>query len=211
MTANSAAMTERLFDDADDGPIDPFAVFPLWLDEARQSEINDANAMAVASIDADGLPDIRMVLLNGFSPEGFVFFTNFHSAKGAELLAHPKAALLFHWKSVRRQVRIRGPVETVSVPEADAYFATRPLQSRIGAHASDQSRPLDSRKTLVDRVATLTEELGEDVGRPEHWSGFRVKPLQIEFWQDGAFRLHDRVVFTRTALDQPWSRTRLYP
>lgn len=208
----TASLTDLLFDDAFKGEIDPRELFPLWLDEARASEINDPNAMAVASVDESGLPDLRMVLLNGYSLEGFVFFTNFESAKGRELLAHPKAALLFHWKSLRRQVRIRGLVEPVAEAEADAYFASRPAQSRIGAHASDQSRPLDSRRTLVERVETLTERFGEaDIARPAHWSGFRVRPLEIEFWQDGAFRLHDRVLFSRPALDAPWSRARLYP
>lgn len=208
----TASLTDLLFDDAFAGEIDPFALFPLWLEEARQSEINDPNAMAVASVDEAGLPDLRMVLLNGYSPQGFVFFTNYESAKGRELLANPRAALLFHWKSLRRQVRVRGPVEQVPPAEADAYFATRPAQSRIGAHASDQSRPLDSRQTLLERVETLTARFGEDdIARPAHWSGFRIRPLQIEFWQDGAFRLHDRVLFSRPALDAAWSRTRLYP
>jgi len=138
----TASLTDLLFDDAYKGEIDPMDLFPIWLEEARASEINDPNAMAVASVDEAGMPDLRMVLLNGFSPAGFVFFTNFESAKGRELLAQPKAALLFHWKSLRRQIRIRGPVEQVPAAEADTYFATRPVQSRIGAHASDQSRPL---------------------------------------------------------------------
>ncbi len=208
----TASLTDLLFDDAYKGEIDPMDLFPIWLEEARASEINDPNAMAVASVDEAGMPDLRMVLLNSFSPTGFVFFTNFESAKGRELLAQPKAALLFHWKSLRRQIRIRGPVEQVPVAEADAYFATRPAQSRIGAHASDQSRPLESRQALVDRVETLTERFGDgDIARPPHWSGFRIRPLQMEFWKDGAFRLHDRVRFSRPALDAAWSRMRLYP
>lgn len=207
-----ASLTDLLFDDAHKGDIDPMELFPLWLDEARASEINDPNAMAVASVDEAGLPDIRMVLLNGFSPAGFVFFTNFESAKGRELLAHPRAALLFHWKSLRRQVRVRGIAQEVPPAEADAYFATRPAQSRIGAHASDQSRPLESRQVLVDRVDALSERFSEgDIHRPAHWSGFRIIPLQIEFWKDGAFRLHDRVLFSRPTPDAPWGRTRLYP
>ena len=207
-----AALTDLLFDDAFTGDIDPMELFPLWLEEARASELNDPNAMAVASVDETGMPDLRMVLLNGYSPAGFVFFTNFESAKGRELLAQPRAALLFHWKSLRRQVRIRGLVEPVSEAEADAYFATRPQQSRVGAHASDQSRPLENRQMLVDRVEALTEHFGDgDIHRPQHWSGFRVVPLQIEFWKDGAFRLHDRVLFSRPAPDTSWSRTRLYP
>lgn len=208
----TASLTDLLFDDAYKGEIDPMDLFPIWLEEARASEINDPNAMAVASVDEAGMPDLRMVLLNGFSPAGFVFFTNFESAKGRELLAQPRAALLFHWKSLRRQIRIRGPVEQVPAAEADTYFATRPAQSRIGAHASDQSRPLESRQKLVDRVEALTERFGDgDIARPPHWSGFRIRPLQMEFWKDGAFRLHDRVRFSRPALDAAWSRVRLYP
>ena len=212
MSNAQASMTDLLFDDAYAGEIDPMALFPLWLDAARQSEPNDPNAMALASVDADGLPDLRMVLLNGLDAQGFVFYTNFGSAKGRELLAHPKAALLFHWKSLRRQVRIRGTVQTVSPAEADAYFATRHPQSRIGAHASDQSRPLAARQDLVEKVDALTARFGQgDIPRPDYWSGFRVRPLQIEFWKDGAFRLHDRVLFDRPGHDAPWSRTRLYP
>jgi pyridoxamine 5'-phosphate oxidase len=208
----TASLTDLLFDDAYNGNIDPLDLFPHWLEEARESEPNDPNAMAVASVDETGMPDLRMVLLNGYSHEGFVFFTNFESAKGRELLARPKAALLFHWKSLRRQVRVRGPVEQVSQADADAYFASRPAQSRIGAHASDQSRPLESRNTLVQRVEALTEQFADgEIGRPAHWSGFRVKPLEIEFWKDGAFRLHDRVLFSRPDLTATWSRSRLYP
>lgn len=208
----TASLTDLLFDDAYSGRIDPFELFPQWLDAARETELNDPNAMAVASVDETGLPDLRMVLLNGFSPEGFVFYTNYESAKGRELLGHPKAALLFHWKSQRRQVRVRGLVEPVSSAEADAYFATRPAQSRIGAHASAQSRPLGSRQALLERVEELTARFdADDIPRPAHWSGFRIQPLQIEFWQDGAFRLHDRVLFSRPDLNADWSRTRLYP
>ncbi|RDE10550.1 pyridoxamine 5'-phosphate oxidase [Pelagibacterium lacus] len=212
MAAHTAPSTELLFDDGFHGEIDPMALFPLWLAEARESEINDPNAMAVASVDAEGLPDLRMVLLNGFDARGFVFFTNFESAKGRQLLAHPRAALLFHWKSLRRQVRVRGPVETVSDAEADAYFATRPRDSRLGAHASQQSRPLENRQHLVDRLESERAHHGEaEVPRPPHWSGFRIRPLAIEFWKDGAFRLHDRVLFSRADSDAGWSRQRLYP
>lgn len=212
MSVPEPSLTELLFDDAYSGAIDPLELFPLWLDAARASEINDPNAMAVASVDADGFPDIRMVLLNGFDERGFVFFTNFESAKGRQLLAHPKAALLFHWKSLRRQVRVRGPVAVVDPSEADAYFTRRPPQSRIGAHASSQSRPLDSRATLVERVEALTAGYADgEIARPAHWSGFRIQPLQIEFWKDGAFRLHDRVVFVRDTPQADWSRQRLYP
>lgn len=211
-SAVTASLTDLLFDDAYNGSIDPLELFPHWLEEARETEPNDPNAMAVASVDETGMPDLRMVLLNGYSHEGFVFFTNFESAKGRELLAHPKAALLFHWKSLRRQVRVRGLVEQVTQAEADAYFASRPVQSRIGAHASDQSRPLENRNALVQRVQALTEQFADaEIGRPAHWSGFRIKPLEIEFWKDGAFRLHDRVLFTRLDIASDWSRTRLFP
>lgn len=210
MTEPAQNLTERLFDDAFTGPIDPFALFTDWQAEARASEINDANAMAVASVDADGLPDLRMVLLNGFDSRGFVFFTNLQSAKGTQILAHPKLALLFHWKSLRRQVRVRGPVEVVSDAEADAYFGGRPRGSQIASTASAQSRPLASRAELTDRVAKLEASLGDGpVPRPPHWSGFRVIPSAIEFWKDGAFRLHDRVRFTRSG--GGWERQRLNP
>lgn len=209
----AATLTNRLFDDADKGDIDPFSLFEDWLAEAQANELNDPHAMALATVDADGLPDVRTMLLNGRDHRGFVFFTNFESAKGTQLSSHPKAALLFHWKSLRRQVRIRGPVEVVSAGEADAYFATRPRLSQLGAHASRQSRPLASRTNLVERVDSLEKSLAADepVQRPSYWSGFRVVPLQFEFWKDGAFRLHDRVRFTRLAPDAPWSRQRLYP
>jgi len=210
MTANN--LTERLFDDADMSPLDPFSLFEEWFEAARASEINDPNAIALASVDAAGLPDVRMVLLNGRDHRGFVVFTNFESDKGRQLLAQPRAAFVAHWKSSRRQVRVRGAVETVADSEADAYFATRHPMSQLGAHASRQSRPLASRAALLDRVDSLRQSLGSDpVGRPEHWSGFRIVPSAIEFWQDGAFRLHDRVRFTRTTHDAPWTRQRLYP
>jgi pyridoxamine 5'-phosphate oxidase len=192
---------------------EPFALFATWLKEAEASEINDPNGMALATVDPDGLPDVRMVLMKDFDEDGIVFYTNYGSAKGRELLANPKAAVLFHWKSLRRQVRVRGPVEQVTAAEADAYFATRARHSRLGAWASKQSQPLESRFALEKAVATLAAKhaIGE-IPRPEHWSGFRIKPTQIEFWKDGAFRLHDRVVFRR---DVPgvgeWSRERLYP
>lgn len=191
---------------------DPFALFEDWLKEAEQSEPNDPTAMSVASVDETGLPDVRAILLKGHDPKGFVFYTNFESAKGRQLLGQPKAALLFHWKSLRRQVRVRGPVSPVSDAEADAYFNSRPLQSRLGACASDQSRPLDSRATLEARVATVAERYEDGaVPRPAYWSGFRVTPVSIEFWQDGAFRLHDRVRFERNSEGAPWTRQRLYP
>jgi pyridoxamine 5'-phosphate oxidase len=192
---------------------DPFALFAEWLLEAEASEPNDPNGMALATVDADGLPDVRMVLMKDFDERGVVFYTNYGSAKGQELLANPKAAVLFHWKSLRRQIRVRGPVEPVTGEEADAYFATRPRHSRLGAWASKQSQPLESRFALEKAVATVAAKypLGE-IPRPSHWSGFRLAPVQIEFWKDGAFRLHDRVVFRRdVAGEGPWSRERLYP
>ncbi|HWJ75294.1 MAG TPA: pyridoxamine 5'-phosphate oxidase [Kaistia sp.] len=191
----------------------PFGLFAEWLIEAEKSEPNDPNAMALATVDEDGLPDVRMVLLKDFDESGFVFYTNYESAKGRELLAQPKAALLFHWKSLRRQVRVRGPVEQVSAKEADDYFKTRARHSRLGAWASQQSRPLESRFALEKAVALVAARypLG-DVPRPPYWSGFRIRPTQIEFWKDGAFRLHDRIVFGRAEPDAPeWSRERLYP
>jgi pyridoxamine 5'-phosphate oxidase len=209
----ATTLTERLFDDSDTAPIDPCSLFEEWFAAAQQSEPNDPHAMALASVDADGLPDVRMVLLNQRDSRGFCFFTNFDSDKGRELLAHPKAAFVMHWKTLRRQIRVRGPVEVVADKEADAYFATRARVSQIGAHASKQSRPLANRYTLLERVETLKKSFGEDepVNRPAYWSGFRVIPQVMEFWQDGANRLHDRVRFTRTLPDGQWSRQRLYP
>lgn len=199
------ALTER-------EDVDPFARFAGWLKEAEAGEPNDPNAMALATVDETGLPDVRMVLLKGFDSRGFVFFTNLESAKGRELTAVPKAALCFHWKSLRRQVRIRGPVEPVDAEEADAYFATRPRGSQIGAWASEQSRPLESAFALEKRVAEFTARFGfGTVPRPPHWSGFRVRPLSIEFWRDRPFRLHERLFFGRGALDAPWRTARLYP
>jgi pyridoxamine 5'-phosphate oxidase len=191
---------------------DPFALFAEWLLEAEASEPNDPNGMALATVDDDGMPNVRMVLMKDFDERGVVFYTNYGSAKGQELLANPKAAALFHWKSLRRQIRVRGAVETVTNDEADAYFASRPRHSRLGAWASRQSQPLESRFALEKAVATVTAKypLG-DIPRPPHWSGFRIVPEQIEFWKDGAFRLHDRVAFRRPAPDGAWSRERLYP
>jgi pyridoxamine 5'-phosphate oxidase len=199
------------------GAEDPFALFEAWFADAVQREPNDPNAMALATVDATGLPDVRMVLLKGLDgrehpARGFVFYTNTESAKGRELAEVPKAALLFHWKSLGRQVRVRGPVSAVSAQEADAYFATRPRLSRIGAWASDQSRPLEGRFALEKKVARFTAEFGVgDIPRPPHWSGYRVVPLAIELWANRPFRLHDRVVFRRADATQPWSRTQLYP
>jgi pyridoxamine 5'-phosphate oxidase len=190
---------------------DPFAVFGAWLDDATDSEPNDPTAMAVATIDADGLPDVRMVLLKAWDARGFVFYTNFESAKGRELAGHPKAAALFHWKTQRRQVRIRGPVSVVTDAEADAYFASRPRGSQVGAWASRQSRPIESRAALEAAVAEVEARHPAEVPRPPHWSGFRITPLQIELWSDGAFRLHDRFLFARPTPEGPWTKTRLSP
>ena len=190
---------------------EPFRLFGAWLEDAAKSEPNDPNGLALATVDEDGMPDVRMVLLKGFDEQGFVFYTNFESAKGREILSSMKAAMCFHWKSLRRQVRVRGPIEIVSDAEADAYFATRPRGSRIGAWASKQSRPLESRFALEKAVAEYTAKyaIGE-IPRPKHWSGFRLVPWTIEFWHDRPFRLHDRVVFTRTG-DGGWEKSRLYP
>ncbi len=209
----ATTLTERLFDDSDTAPIDPCSLFEEWFAAAQESEPNDPHAMALASVDADGLPDVRMVLLNQRDARGFCFFTNFESDKGRELLAHPKAAFVMHWKTLRRQIRVRGPVEVVADKEADAYFSTRARVSQIGAHASKQSRPLANRYALLERVETLKKSFREDepVNRPAYWSGFRVIPQVMEFWKDGANRLHDRVRFTRTLPDGAWSRQRLYP
>lgn len=195
---------------------DPFALFTTWLAEASAKEPNDPNAMALATVDADGMPDVRMVLLKGLDARGFVFYTNLESQKGCELATTPKAALCFHWKSLRRQIRVRGPVEPVSPEEADAYYASRPRDSRIGAWASQQSRPLESRFALEKAVARYAARyaLG-DVPRPPYWSGFRIVPRSIEFWQDRPFRLHDRLRFDRDAtaddMTADWTTSRLYP
>lgn len=205
-------LTERLFDDSDRTDLDPMAVFEEWFALAQAAEPNDPHAMALASVDDDGLPDVRMVLLNARDARGFSFFTNFESEKGRQLLAHPKAAIVMHWKSLRRQVRMRGAVEVVSSQEADAYFASRPKGSQIASSASEQSRPLASRAHLLGRVAELTAEISDaDVARPVHWSGFRLVPTSIEFWKDGEFRLHDRVRFFRSSPADAWASTRLYP
>ncbi|HTN62704.1 MAG TPA: pyridoxamine 5'-phosphate oxidase [Devosia sp.] len=205
-------LTERLFDARDRADLDPFAIFEEWFALAKQAEPNDPHAMAVATVDENGLPDVRMVLLNQHDARGFCFFTNFESAKGHQLLAHPSAAMVMHWKSLHRQVRMRGPVEVVAPEEADAYFASRRKGSQIASSASEQSHPLDSRQTLMDRVKALETRIGDGpVPRPPHWSGFRIVPTSIEFWKDGEFRLHDRVRFTRTTPTDRWTSTRLYP
>ncbi len=189
---------------------DPIGLFIEWLAEARAGEPNDSNAMALATVDAEGVPDCRMVLLKDVDARGLTFYSNRESAKGEELAVHPAAALLFHWKSLRRQVRVRGRIEPVSAAEADAYFASRARESRIGAWASDQSRPLTDRVELEAAVARETARFeGEDVPRPERWTGWRVVPDSVEFWRDRPFRLHDRLRFDRAG--DGWSRTRLWP
>jgi pyridoxamine 5'-phosphate oxidase len=190
----------------------PELLFSAWFDEAERTEINDPNAMTLATVDASGMPNARVVLLKGMDARGFTFYTNLESAKGQELQANAKASLVFYWKSLRRQVRIRGTVEQVSTLEADAYYATRPLGSRIGAWASQQSRPLESRAVLKEAVASFEKEFeGINPARPRYWSGFRVVPLQMEFWADRPHRLHDRVLFSRENPDAAWIKTRLYP
>jgi pyridoxamine 5'-phosphate oxidase len=192
--------------------VDPFLLFEEWFAEAKASEINDPNAMALATVDASGMPDVRVVLMNGYDRDGFVFYTNLGSAKGQELKATPKAALVFHWKSLLRQVRVRGSVELVSDATADAYYATRPRDSQIGAWASQQSRPLDARSTFESRIEDFKKQFeGKPVPRPPHWSGFRIKPQQMEFWHDRPFRLHDRIVFHLDEATKTYTKTRLYP
>ncbi len=200
-------MTETTIAEADD----PFALFESWFAEATAREPEDPNAMCLATADADGTPSARMVLLKGHDRAGFVFYTNLGSRKGGEIAANPRAALLFHWKSLRRQVRIEGKLAAVTASEADAYYASRGRVSRLGAHASEQSRPLDARATLLRRLAEAEARFpGEDIPRPPHWSGFRLTPTRIEFWQDMPHRLHDRVVF-EAGQGAGWRVNRLYP
>jgi pyridoxamine 5'-phosphate oxidase len=191
---------------------EPLRLFARWFEEATRTEPADANAMAVATAAPDGLPNVRMVLLKEFGQSGFVFYTNENSQKGRELAANPQAACLFHWKSLQRQIRLRGRVTLVPEAEADAYFASRPRMSQIGAWASQQSSPLESRLAFEKAVAFYAaKHLAGSVPRPPHWRGYCLQPSSIEFWQDRPFRLHDRIVFTRAAPDAPWTRTRLYP
>jgi len=188
----------------------PFTLFDSWFTEARETELNDSNAMALATADAQGRPAVRMVLLKGHGADGFVFYTNQQSRKAADIAANPQAALLFHWKSLRRQVRIEGPLGLVTEAEADAYFASRHRDSQLGAWASDQSRPLDSRETFEARFDAMKARFeGQEVPRPPHWGGYRVAPERIEFWQDRAHRLHERRLFTRSY--EGWHEGLLYP
>lgn len=190
---------------------DPFVIAQRWLDAAEGAEINDPNAMALATVDGQGMPNVRMVLLKEIAPDGFVFYTNYGSAKGTELAAQPLAAGVLHWKSLRRQLRFRGHVTREEGPKADAYFASRSLKSRLGAWASRQSQPLSSRAALMAEVAKVTAQKGPNPPRPPFWGGFKITPIEIEFWADGAFRLHDRFRWCRTAPGEAWKIQRLNP
>lgn len=192
---------------------EPFALFGEWMADASVAEPSDPNAMTLATVDASGMPNARIVLLKGYDEQGFCFFTNTRSAKGQELDASGRAAIVFHWKTLTRQVRARGLITRVSDAEADAYYASRPWGSRIGAWASDQSQPLASRDDLIARVAEVEKRHpeGSDLPRPPHWTGYRLTPLEIEFWHDRPFRLHDRLVFTRPAKESAWTSQRLFP
>lgn len=201
-------LTSGDFTEADE----PLRLFAAWFEEATRSEPRDPTAMSLATVDADGLPNVRMVLMKSFDERGFVFFTNTDSQKGQELERERKGALLFHWKSLNRQVRLRGPVERVEDAVADAYFATRPRLTQIGAWASKQSAPVESRHAFEKAIAFYAAKFAVGaVPRPPNWTGYLLRPLLIEFWQDRPFRLHDRVEFRRETLDQPWRKTRLYP
>ena len=201
-------LTSGDFTEADE----PLRLFATWFADATRSEPSDPSAMTLATVDPDGLPNARMVLLKGFDEQGFVFYTNLDSQKGRELDACPKAALVFHWKSLTRQVRLRGPMERVDDGEADAYFSTRPRLAQVGAWASKQSAPLESRMAFEKAIAFYMAKFAVGtIPRPPHWSGFRLLPLVIEFWQDRPYRLHDRIEFRRPSPAAPWNKTRLYP
>lgn len=190
---------------------DPVGLFRDWMAEAAGTEPNDPNAIALATVDVDGMPNVRVVLLKEIEDDGFVFYTNYESAKGQELSSHPQAAFVCHWKSLRRQVRVRGHVTREDGPKADAYYASRDIGSRLGAWASQQSRPLDARETLVARVEEARERFGDAPPRPAFWGGFRLTPLEMEFWIDGRSRLHDRLRWSRDAPSEPWYVKRLFP
>ncbi len=190
---------------------DPFEIARAWMAEAETTEVNDPNAMALATVDPDGMPNVRVVLLKEIAEDGFIFYTNYESAKGRELAETPKAALVMHWKSLRRQIRVRGHVTREDGARADAYYASRDIKSRLGAWASKQSRSLESRSALMAEVAKVTAQKGPNPPRPDFWGGFRIDPVEIEFWADGAFRLHDRFVWTRPNVAQNWSVKRLNP
>lgn len=209
MTINTTTNAIKDLQRAEDGPADPFALFAAWMNDAKAAEVNDPDAMSLATVDPDGRPSNRMVLLKHYGPDGFVFFTNRESRKGMALAAHPLAALCLHWKSLRRSVRIEGSVTQAADAASDDYFATRSAGSRIGALASDQSRPLSDRATLENRVADLTARYGDNPPRPPHWGGYVVTPDSIEFWQDGTHRLHTRLVFHRDG--DAWTRLLLNP
>ncbi|MEX0859919.1 MAG: pyridoxamine 5'-phosphate oxidase [Cucumibacter sp.] len=212
MPPNEPELTTRLFSDGDASALDPLALFDLWLAEAEKTEPADANAMTLATAGEGGMPDARIVLLKVRDEGGFSFFTNLDSDKGRQLERNPNAALLFHWKSLTRQVRVRGPVAHVPAAAADAYFASRPHGSQVGAHASDQSRPLASRAALLIRMQEFEKRFAaQKVPRPPRWLGYTLTPLRIEFWRASDFRLHDRVAFTRPGPAAPWTRSRLYP
>lgn len=214
MTVNDAAPGESVSGPERSGIFsgnDPFVIARRWLSEAEDAEINDPNAVALATVDSRGLPNVRMVLLKDISQDSFWFYTNYESAKGRELAENGKAAMVLHWKSLRRQLRVRGQVHREDGPDADAYYASRGLQSRLGAWASQQSRPLKSRATLMAEVAKVTVKQGPNPSRPPFWGGFRIVPSEIEFWADGAHRLHDRFVWRRDGAENDWEIQRLNP
>ena len=192
--------------------MDPLELFADWYEEAKKNELNDPNAMSLATVDINGIPSVRIVLLKGFDVDGFVFYTNLQSRKANEFMNNPNVAVCFHWKSLQRQVRIEGQVSKISDKEADEYFKSRARLSRLGAWASKQSEILESRDHLLARLKTFEEKYdGETIPRPSHWSGNRIAAKKIEFWEDGEFRLHDRFIFERQSIDGPWTKARLYP